>query len=268
MSARLVPALGAPILLLATLLCLAPRAEAQLADGARYLASADFERAVRAYDRALTEGSLTRAELVAVYEGRAIARWAIGDEADARQDLTALASLEPSHAFSPEAPPPLTRTFTALRLEPLSLSIAWTDEPGRSRVRITVRHDEAGLAQVVRLHARRHGEPWAIEDARELEVTHGPSEQVELWAEALGPGGAVVARLGTELAPLAHPDALGPSARAVPASSDRASFDAPLWIGVGVGAGVLVIVAIIIGVVVGNSESQGVAPTAPVVIGF
>lgn len=247
---------------------LAPRAHAQLADGARHLASADFERAVRAYDRAISEATLSRDELVALYEGRAIARWAIGDEDLARLDLAALASLDPQHAFTPEAPPALTRAFAESPVEPLALSLSWDDAPGRARAHVAVENDGAGLVLLVRIHARRPSEPWSIEEGTEVEITHGATERVELWAEAIGPGGAVVARLGTALAPLAHPDQVGPSARAVLAAPDQAAPTTPLWIAVGVGAAVLVVVAIIVGVVVGTNESQGVAPMAPVVVGF
>lgn len=240
-------------------------AAAQLEAGARYLADADFERAERAYGRALDQTTLTLEQLVSIYEGRAMARWALGDQDAARTDLAALASIDPGHRLPREAPPTLTSAYESLGAQAIAVTVEWTDAPGLAHAHVQIDHDGAGVVRSLRLHARRAGEPWAIESGTDLDVARDAAQTVELWVEALGPGDAVVARAGTSLAPLSRGPAaeLGHSlTRATPASDTT-----PIWIGVGVAAGVVVI-ALIIGIAVGVSESQGFQPAAPVVVGF
>lgn len=244
-------------------------AAAQLAEGARSLAEADFERAERAFDRALEARELSRADVVSICEGRAMARWALGEESGARADLAALASLEPGHVLPPEAPPPLVEAFAASAHEPLALVPRWEDgTPGTTRLGITVLHDAGGLVELVRVHARRRGEPWSVYDEPSVEVAHRDGEVVEAWVEAIGPGGAVLVREGSELAPLEHGGSLPEGVRAALASPETPSDATWLWVGVGVGAAVLVAVVLGVGIGVGTAQSDVTQPSAPVVIGF
>lgn len=258
---------------------LAGTADAQLAEGRRRLEQADFTRAVRAFDRAERSAHLTRDELVAIYEGRAMARWAQGNERQAERDLAALAELDPHHGFPPEAPPELGDAFDeAAREGGLALEIDFADETGGTTISVDVHRDGAGLVRSLRTHVRVAGDPWSDSDASTVHLDVPEDGRVEAWVEAIGPGGAVVGTSGSADAPIVHGggpqhELVAPVATPVtsglivqhdePASHD----DSGLWIGLGVGIGAAVVLAIVIGLAVGLGQgpSDHTQPDAPVV---
>lgn len=241
-------------------LAIAPSSgSAQLDEAHARLASAEFEQAVRAFDRAEQRQELDRDDLIALYEGRAMALWALGEEARARQDLAALGSLEPDHELAPEAPPTLRRAFDDLPRERLRLEAEWDDAPGRTTLRLEVRGDVAGVTRNVRAHVRRGDGPWTTEESTSIDLDLLPDERVEAWAELLGPGGAVVARAGSASQPLRH----GESFDVVPS---RPSEDlTPLWIGLGAGGGVVVLV-ILIAAIAASVPNDATQPSLPIVL--
>jgi len=253
-------------------------AEAQLGPARSALAEADFERAERAYTRALEARVLSRDDVVAIHEGRAIARWAMGQERDARGDLEALGSLEPEHALPPEAPPPLVDAFASLARAPLGAALLWDQDDGEGprdtlHLRVGVRNDPAGLVRAVRVHLRTPGDDgWLVREERDVDVLLAPGEALEVRVERVGPGGAVLAQEGSIDAPIVR----GAGARGSlgepeggPSSAGAGGGDATLlWVGVGVGAAVLLGLAIGIGVAVGSGQSELTQPGAPVLVGF
>lgn len=246
-------------------IALAPAAaHAQLETARRHLENAEFERAIRAFDRAETSDGLYRADLVAVYEGRAMARWALGQEDDARRDLLALGTLEPDRELPAEAPPDLRRTFTEMPRQALAVELDWDDAPGRSTLHVRVENDDAGLVREVRTHVRRGHQPWTTEASRDIDIDTEPGEGIQVWVEAIGPGGAVVAGVGTALAPVVHGREPAVSAQVAGGSSDMT----PIWLGVGIGAGVAAVVIIVLAVVFGTQSSNTTQPSAPLVIDF
>lgn len=255
--------------LLASLSMLAAPAAAQLDAARDHLADADFQRAERAFGRALGAAELSRDELTSIFEGRAVARWALGEEDEARADLVALGSLDPDHVLPPEAPPLLVESFAALPRAPLQIRLTWGETAeGEALLRASVENDLAALSRSVRVHVRRQGEPeWTTSVEPEVAIRMHPGDVVEVWVEALGPGGAVVAHEGTALAPIEHGHGLIAASDAL-AEPNRAPDPTPMWIWAGVGAGVFVAVAIIVGVAVGTASSDATQPTAPMVIGF
>lgn len=265
-AASTAPRIAALVLVALAVLGAPATASAQLDDGARLLAEADFERAERAYTRVLAERELSREDLVLAYEGRAFARWAQGDAGGARQDLLALASLDPERTLPPEAPPPLVDAFAALPHAALGLDLEWEDDDGLAHLRVIVRNDAADLVRAVRVHARRRGEAWTVGEERAVTIRLERDQVAEVWVEAVGPGGAIVARRGSALAPLEHGDVAG--VRGTLADPGAGPDPTPIWVGVGVGAGVLVAIAIIVGVAVGTAGNDATQPSAPVVVGF
>jgi hypothetical protein len=66
---------------------------------------------------------------------------------------------------------------------------------------VTVTDDVAALTQGFRLHARAERGEWRDTDAATIEVDTRPSQAAESWAEAIGPGGAVIATHASRSAP-------------------------------------------------------------------
>ncbi|MBX7197440.1 MAG: hypothetical protein K1X94_35675 [Sandaracinaceae bacterium] len=248
------------------LLAVASHADAQLETGRAALAEADFERAERALSRALSADAITREELEEIFEGRAMTRWALGEEAGAIEDLRVLASLAPRHALPPEAPPALADAWSSVSREPLDVRLAWDeDEPsvgGRRAVHLHVEpvDDVGGLVRGVRIHWRRPDERgWLLREARDADFTLAQGDALEVWIELVGPGGAVVAEEGAAGAPVVYGRR----------TSDEAAphDDTLLWVGVGAGVAILAI-AIGVGVAVGTAGGDLTQPEAPVLVGF
>lgn len=242
-------------------------AAAQLDTARNALADADFARAERAFGRALSATELSTEDLVRIFEGRAMARFALGDEGGAQADLTALRSLDPTRALPPEAPPSMVEAFDALDPTPIGIELGWFGTGERHLLRPAVVGDPASLVRQVRVHLRRRGEAsWTATEEAEIEVTIRDGEAVEVWAEAIGPGGAVVAREGSPLAPREH----GTEAGASLASPDQAApTDTNVWIGVGIGVGAAVVIGVVIAaVVLGTAQSDETQPAVPIVVGF
>jgi hypothetical protein len=65
-----------------------------------------------------------------------------------------------------------------------------------------VSDDNAGLVQSLRVRARVSGAAWRRVERATLEIPAAAGATVEYVAEAVGPGGAVLAQAGTDDAPL------------------------------------------------------------------
>lgn len=267
MTRTLSMALATLLALLVASACAAIPARAQLEAGRSFLADADFERAERAFGRALSAPSLTREDLVAISEGRAMARWALGDEAGARADLAALGSLEPAHTLPPEAPPPLVRAFAEVARDALDVALLWEEHEGEVFLHVAVRNDAAHLVDRVRVHARTD-EGWRVTEERDVAIPSRRGAAPEVWVEALGPGGAVLAQEGDASAPATRDASPRGDARTALADPEGEADATPLWIGIGVGAAVVLAVVIGVGVAVGTAQSDLTQPAAPVLIGF
>jgi hypothetical protein len=241
------------LVVLATLMPVAAAAADEDVDRGwqRYL-EADFDGALEAFARA-ERGTLDRAELVSLLEGRAQVQLASGAEAQLEATLVALASLAPSHRLAPESPPELSARFAAAarRLGTgLGVDVSVAREGGVLRIAATVRGDAAGLARRVRIVARMSGvERAAIDEPLELLVAD--ADDVRYWVEVIGPARAVIASRG---------DAARPETSRGTAGSD----DTWLWVGLGVGGGVVLVGAIVVGVFVGSQPPPLTQPSAPV----
>ena len=252
------------------------RAHAQLDVGRRALETADFQRAIRAFDRAERTDTLDRDGLVSLYEGRIIARFAVGTRSRARRDLQILAELDPAHAFPVEVPPEVGEALAAAVAEAgggLAVSLAWSAEAGASVIRAEVPRDVAALAREVRVHTRVGQGAWSSSTERELRIARRRSEAVAAYVELVGARDVVLAREGSESSPVVHGE-LPPAPVVVeqpiapivvPAGGGD---DVALAVGLGVGAAVVVVVAVIVGVVLGTQSSDLTQPAAPFVVGF
>lgn len=237
--------------------------------GRAQLEQAEFEAALAALERAARSDDLRRADVVELFELRALAHVALADVSALDRDIAALASIAPDHRFPPEAPPELQvmldrEAEAAGRLAVVGASVGTA---AGVRLDAEVENDEGGIVRAVRVHVRE-GERW-----RTLEPGTSVNASVRsYYVEAIGPGGAVVASHGSREVPLAvetegaaaveWPDVFGNQGE----RDDDGGEEGP-WLWVGIGAGVAVALGVVLLVVL-LSGSEGTQPEAPVVLGF
>lgn len=119
-------------------------------------------------------------------------------------DLRRLASLEPTHRFGPEARPEIHNAFERLSSaqgSPMSVVAQAEARAGAVHVTAAVRGDPLRLVRSVRVSARADGGAWQTEEGGEV-VLPIASGAIEYYAVAIGPGGAALASVGSEHAPL------------------------------------------------------------------
>jgi hypothetical protein len=242
----------------------------QLRVGLRALESADFQRAIRAFDRAERSDTLERDALVSLYEGRIIARFAIGASSRARRDLQALAALDPGHRFPVEVPPEVSDAFAVAVAESgggLAARVAWSDAGDSSTLRVEVLRDTAELVREVRVHVRVGQGAWSTTTERELRLDRR-GDAIAAYVELVGARGAVLAREGSAESPIVHGlPRIEVEPEDVP-SVTSSDGDAALALGLGIGGAVLAAVAVVVGVVLGTQTSTQTQPMAPFVVGF
>ena len=127
----------------------------------------------------------------------------------------------------------------------------------------------------MRIRAQVQGGPSLGPLGSPLEVPVRVGQSLAYHVEVIGPGGVVLARLGTAEAPIRwsygqQPQEVGggvPTAPDAPPSDDSA-----LWIGLGIGAAALVVIAAVVITAVLVTSSQGVSdqtrPRLPVLAAF
>lgn len=242
----------------ALLLAMPAAASAQdgLSEARAAFDAAEFETALAQLDTLDASDALSVDEVAAFLTLRAEVHFALGDAAAMEADLRALLALAPDARLPDTAPPELSEAAERARSEALPLPTVRTEASpiaGGVRLRADIVADGAGLARRARLHARSPGEAWR-EVEEELEVT-GPS--VEYWAEALGPGGVVLAQEGSAAAPRRWGSATG-----------GGELD-PLVLGLSLGgaAAAVLIVGIVAGVAA-SGPSDRTQPGLPVLVSF
>jgi hypothetical protein len=192
-------------IVVASLLAAAPAAAHPIVDEGRSLAhEARFEEALAAFARAEAASDLTRSDVIALLEGRALVHFALGQEAELARALSALASVAPDHAPDRAIPPDLAtriREACATVREPLALRSGAERAGSVARVRADVVGDEVGLVRAVRVHVREGEGGFRTLGGRVQEVVADPRVPFAWYAEAIGPGGAVLASDGTREAP-------------------------------------------------------------------
>lgn len=230
---------------------------------------AEFERALELLDRAESSEDLTREDVVALLYQRALSSYALGRLEEMELSLQRLVTLEPRHPLSPTMPPEIRAALEGLEADaeaPLSIEARVEREEGRAQVEASVFGDEGGLVRGVRLAARPEGGRWRVVDetSLRLDAGHGPLV-VEYWAEAIGPGRAVLASAGSAAAPLRDEpapsrDETTPAAPAAPAGAGGSS--AWPWITVG-GAAAVAIGALVLLLVTADASEEGTQLTSP-----
>lgn len=204
----------APLLILAVgLATTAPvQAHALLDEGHRLYEEAEFVAALDALGRATAGDDLTHADLEELLELRALIHSALGDEAALREDLRLLAAVAPDHALHRGIPPDVQRIFTEIRASSSGsprLIVTPAASGGGVTITVSVENDWASVVRRVRIRGRM-GEAGPFSEAIDAPLFVGTplGEVVSYYAEAVGPGGAVIASSGTESEPL---QAAGPA---------------------------------------------------------
>jgi len=251
---------------------------------------ADMRAAERSFRQATEASDLTRDDLVQLLLYRALVRFAASDWTSVDADLRALASLDPQRSLPPEAPPPVVERWDRVRrtiTEPLSVDVRATAVPEGAVLRAEAHGDVGGLVRAVRIHARVASRAWSTDNGPEAHVAAPSGSRLAYYAEAIGPGGAVVATVGTRATPRTLEVNVSPASgtsepRVVAVPRDRASSSSILtagdeqrdedeggsstaWWIVGIGGAVLA--AAVVGVAIAiNDDPDGatvVGPTWP-----
>lgn len=191
----------APSVLLGLLLASLPagaRADRAIERGLRAAAGADFEAAIAAFEEA-EAARLGRDELVALYANRALAAFALDRRALMEQDLARLLALGADAGLPDHAPPEVREVLERLRREGagtprIDASVILAD--GHARIEARARGG-ADLVRSVRVWIREGG-AWR---AHAPPLERPLDDELEWYAEALGPSGVLLATEGTAAAP-------------------------------------------------------------------
>ena len=162
-------------------------------------AQADFDGALDLLAEAEAADDLERADVVDLLVTRALVNLGAG-EAEAYEDsLRQLATLEPDYRMGPQFPPHVREQFETIREESRPLELTASAEVIAGAVRVqTQLSDPGNLVRRLRIGGRDGSTgPFQVESGRELEVPAAAGATVQWYAEAIGPGGAVVARVGS-----------------------------------------------------------------------
>lgn len=223
-----------------------------------YEEEANFTGALDALGRAEAQDDLTREELVVLLETRAIVHVATGDQDAMRADVRRLVAIAPEHDLGPHAHPDLARAIAAerarghgaLRLVPRTESA----EAGLTIV-VDVENDWASVVREVRIAGRPSGaSEWQHAVDAPLLIASAGAATIEYHAEAIGPGGVVLARTGTPDAPLR---AAAPGSGGVEA-----------WPFVLAGVGALLVGGAIVTAVLVTSNAPATTQVAPFTVRF
>lgn len=163
---------------------------------------ADLRGALQQLGRAEEADDLTRADVIALLELRALIRFTLGDVDAMEQDLARLVVIAPDHPLGAEAPPDLAEALVRVRSRlagPLAVEVRTEAAPGGVVVRARVVNDPGSLVRRVVVAARAEGGAW-VEGEGEVTV---PAAQgaIEYAARAIGPGEAALVERGTRESP-------------------------------------------------------------------
>jgi hypothetical protein len=220
---------------------------------------ASFEPALALLEEAGNANDLARDDVVALLRLRALVHLALGKKEAMATDVRMLVGLEPDARFGPSVPPEIVEQAEAARREAgAPLAVVAGIRPSSSGIRIvaSVDGEPASLVQRIDVYARSGDGAWR---RGTTSVSVEGSQLVRYYAEAIGPGGAVLASDGTRAEPLRFGEPVD--------TGDAAG--SPNWLAVGLGtAGAVILagVAVSIAVVATGGEGDRTQPTAPMVV--
>ncbi|MGE0787187.1 MAG: hypothetical protein AB7S26_16060 [Sandaracinaceae bacterium] len=231
----------------------AARAQDPLAEGIADYERGALEDALAAFGRVESGDRLDRDGVVRLLTYRMLVCHALDDDACIDRAALGLLSLRPEGPAQPVSPPIAAALDAARERGGGRLRVGF----GRGRIR--VEGDVAGLVRSLDVRARRGAGSWLRGDAARALIAERHDDTFVL-AHAIGPGGAVLASLGSD----DEPHALRPLSRSLapavdgdvareddiatpPGRSAEPNDDTGLHVGLVIGAVVLVATAIAVG---------------------
>ena len=222
---------------------------------AHYEAAA-FTEALEALVRAEQSTDLTEGELHELLALRATIHFATRSDDAFRNSLRTLASIAPDHRFDADLPPPFLEAWQQARdaAEPLEVHVAVLEVGGGLRFHASVEGSADALVRSTpALYVREPGGEWQSGRSGVLVLRDASADAVELYAEATGPGGVVVARHGT----MGQPRVVRLVALELRAPAPQPAPADPLpWIVAGAATAVAVALAITLGIVLANDTDS------------
>jgi hypothetical protein len=221
----------AGLLLLALLSCAGPAlAHPALEEAERLTKQLELEPALAAYQRALDSNALQFDELVTLLSERILVLHGLHRERERDADLTWLMAIAPMRDLDVRAPPDVVAKYRELRARsagPLSIKLtAQVAASVEAHARLAGSVPEGTR---VRIWVRAHDGMWQYEDGAALRHVATPGSQLELYAEALGPGGVAVAHDYSQPEPLRLSVGGAAAEPAVPLQPGAVQADAPSW---------------------------------------
>jgi hypothetical protein len=233
----------------------------EVAEGRARALAGEFGPANASLEAALGRGDLSRDDLIAIYEARVFMHFANSDSAPMRADLARIAAIDPTHTFDADYyPAGVTDVFRqivgeragALALDAEAVVLA----SGEFEVRAEVQNDPGDLTRSVRVHARGAEQEWQS-GTDDLRIDPDGATTGEFYAEAVGPGGAILARRGSESAPVPV-DLL--------TVTETEGGGVPVWVWIAGGVGVAAVLAVVIILVAtSGGVSEDMQPSGPMV---
>ncbi len=164
-----------------------------------------FSDALELFNAAQASEGLTLEQLLQIFEGQALVAHATGESGAMEQALRRIANIDPRHTLSDLSPPEVSAALLEARASaggPIRVQTDAEEIPGGVRVHAEVEGDQMGLVLGFRLRIRASGETeWRTFETQSAELRLPELREVEVIAEAVGPGDAVLAARGTESDP-------------------------------------------------------------------
>jgi len=249
---------------------LTARANPDLEKAIRLSGELEFTQALRAFQKALDSGQLTRVELARLLSERALLLHALRRQSEVVSDFRWLAAVDPNYQLDQRAPPDLTAIWESLRREAGGASkVEIRDEstPGMLRLRPLVKGARPEKLHIDAYFRVGGGAFEVLDENLGIERRYPQGAEVQAYASLIGLGNVELSTAGTPQNPLAFavPAETGAAVAAgydaqqsqAPADSKRRIDPKWLWIG---GAAVVVVVVVITAAVLagGGQDSKDV----------
>jgi hypothetical protein len=234
----------------------------------------EFNQALRAFQKALDSGRLTRGELARLLAERALLLHALRRQGEVAADFRWLAAIDPSYKLDQRAPPDLTQIWESVRREAGGASVIELRDdsgPGMLRLRPVVKGAHPEGLRIDAYFRVDEGPFEPLDEALGVERRYPSGADVQAYARLEGLGRVELSSAGSQENPLAFrvPAAseagvasMSPDDGAPPSDGKRRIDKKWIWIG-GAAAAVVTIV-VVAAVVAGGGESSDDVRLRPV----
>lgn len=175
-----------------------------LDEAKRLVTELEFDAALASFQAAIDSSELTRSELVDLLSERTLVLQALHREAELVQDFVWLAAIAPEHILDMRAPPAMVAMWKSVRDQArgalgVKLSHEMSGGEFRLRAELTGTVPEGARA---RIGVRDAAGKWDVSEGPERVGPLADPVELDVYAQALGPGGLIVAQDGTAESPL------------------------------------------------------------------